>query len=799
MGSYIKSCYLALSSRNESKMKYFKPNFLSFLFLIIVLQLPAQSSVGTWKDYLNYSKTIGVAKLNDQVYTATRNAVFIYNTADNSLERLNKVNGLSDVNIVLISAHQPSETIFIGYANGNMDILNNRSIFNFAAIKNSSVVGDKAIRHITYYENRAFISTGVGILEFDLDRREVRETYTISPSGNVSTNETAVLNDTLFAATNDGLYFGFLQNDLTIFSNWELDLSTPAPFTEVKNCAVQNGRLYANIPAAPTPALYMRNENFLWDTLNQSGSITKIASSPSGLLLTSGYYIEQKESEGIHTKVFFSNYGGKWMNAKSLTADADGVIWIADDGLGLVKRNTDNSFEFIYPDGPATNRAFDIDLKHSQLWVATGAPERPGTWNNSFILDGFYSLINGKWRNYTHQSNPELLDTLFFDVPKVYVDPDDENQVYVGSYFSGFASVQNQEIEGFYSDYNTSLGERTEYVRSDGLSWVGVAGFAKDHLGNTWITNSYTNNPLSVKTKSGTWKSFNLLGPNGLGTNKNLLDVIVTQQNQIWAIVNRGGIVVFDPGSSIADDSDDKVRLMTAQIGKGGLPDNEVLCISEDLDGEIWVGTVDGVAVFYSPFDALTDRFSDARKILVQQNGVYQYLLEGQQVSSIAVDGANRKWIGTFGAGVFLMSSNGTEEIQRFTVENSPLISNMINDIVIDPKTGEVFMATSEGIVSYISDATQGLPANNCSSVYPNPVRENYSGPISITGLMRDSQVRITDTRGNLIFKTVSNGGKAVWDGKNMDGQRVATGVYFALSTDTEGESTCVSKILVIK
>ena len=244
-------------------MKYFKPNFLFFLFIVFALQLTAQSPVGTWKDYLNYSNTIDVARLNDKVYTATRNAVFIYKTSDNSLERLSKINGLSDVDIVLISAHQPSATVFIGYANGNMDILNGRSIFNFAAIKNSSVVGDKAIRHITYYNNKAFISTGVGILEFDLERREVRETYTISPSGNVSTNETAVVNDTLFAATNDGLYFGDLQNDLTIFSNWELDLSTPAPFTEVKNCAAQNGRLYVNIPSAPISALYMRGDDFL--------------------------------------------------------------------------------------------------------------------------------------------------------------------------------------------------------------------------------------------------------------------------------------------------------------------------------------------------------------------------------------------------------------------------------------------------------------------------------------------------------------------------------------------------------
>lgn len=275
--------------------------------------------------------------------------------------------------------------------------------------------------------------------------------------------------------------------------------------------------------------------------------------------------------------------------------------------------------------------------------------------------------------------------------------------------------------------------------------------------------------------------------------------MLIDQQGQLWMIINRGGIAVFNSGTSLAEESDDKIRVLTAELGRGGLPTNEVQCITEDLDGEIWVGTTDGVAVFYSPFDALTDNFSDARRILVQQNGIYQYLLEGQVVGTIAVDGANRKWIGTLGAGVFLMSEDGTEQIQRFTVENSPLLSNHINDIVIDSKTGEVFIATGEGIVSFISDATGGARENNCTSVYPNPVRENYTGPISITGLLRDSQIRITDSRGNLIFKTVSNGGTAIWDGKNTDGQRVATGVYFALSSDIEGTSTCVSKILVVK
>lgn len=771
-----------------------------FIFLFFSTQgLMSQRALGTWKDYLNYSQAVDVTILDHKIYTATRNAVFIYDTHDHGFERLNKVKGLSDVDIVSIHADAFSGSVFVGYANGNLDILQEKKIYNFAAIKNSSVVGDKAIRHITFHNNTAFISTGVGLLEFDIGKREVRETYTISSTGNISINETAIIHDTIFAATNEGLYFGHLSSDLSIFSNWEIDLSNPSPFADIKNCTVQDDDLFINIPSASVPGLYKRQSDYTWVLATATPYINKVNSSPAGLLVNAGFFVELKQKNGTSNALYISSYGGHNASVQNITADANGHIWIADKNNGLVKYYTDGSVEIIYPDGPATNNAFDLDFKHGQLWVATGAPERPGTWNNKFLLEGFYSFIDGKWKNYNRQSNPELLDMLFFDAPKVFIDPDEKDLIYVGSFFSGFTVVKDGEIEGFYSDYNTSLGPRTEYPRDDGYSWVGVAGMAKDWNGNMWFTNSFAASPLSVKTKSGTWKSFNLLGPNGIGNNKNLLNLIVDRQNQIWALINRGGIAVFDPGQSIADESDDKVRLLTAEIGKGGLPSNEVICITEDLEGEIWIGTMDGIGVFYSPYDVLNDNFSDARKILVQQNGIYQYLLEGQAVSAIAVDGANRKWIGTTGAGLFLMSPNGTEEILRFTYENSPLISNTINDIVIDPKTGEVFIATSQGIVSYMSDATSGGLSNDCLSVYPNPLRSDFEGSVSITGLLRDSQIRITDARGNLIYKTVSNGGRAVWDGKNTIGEKVTTGVYFILATDDAGESTCVNKVLVIK
>ncbi|HKL03979.1 MAG TPA: two-component regulator propeller domain-containing protein, partial [Cryomorphaceae bacterium] len=570
------------------------------------------------------------------------------------------------------------------------------------------------------------------------------------------------------------------------------------PFGVVRNCANQDGRLYINQPQLDTsPGLYLREEDETWTPVIGNGDINFLQPTELGLALSTSYFGMVLDESGTAPGIAIGDYNGSSVNVSSVTAEETGVIWLADSRRGLVKRDVNGSFEFIHPEGPGANFAFDLDFKDGELWVASGNPVRPGTWNNNFLTEGFYRLKNGEWKNYTRQTAPIIFDELFFDACKIYIDPVDRSKVYVGSYYRGLMELENEEITEIYDVTNSTLDDWAEYGEEG--EWVGVAGIAKDRDNNLWVSNSFADEPLSVQTPDGTWKSFSLGGSNGLGNNRQLLDLLIDQNGQKWSIVNRGGIIVFNEGESIESTADDRVNFLTATANQGGLPSNEVTCLTEDLNGEIWVGTTEGIAVFYSPFDILSDNPSDSRQILVEQNGVFQFLLDGQTVSAIAVDGANRKWIGTFGAGVFLMSSNGTEEIARFTSEDSPLLSNVVNDIVIDHTTGEVFFATSEGIVSYFSDAIAGSPTNQCTTVYPNPVRENYEGPISIDGLVRDSEVRITDVRGNLIYSTISNGGKATWDGRNTNGERVVTGVYFALSSDEQGETTCVSKILVVK
>jgi len=215
------------------------------------------------------------------------------------------------------------------------------------------------------------------------------------------------------------------------------------------------------------------------------------------------------------------------------------------------------------------------------------------------------------------------------------------------------------------------------------------------------------------------------------------------------------------------------------------------------VDGEVWVGTDEGVGIFYSPSTILTDNNYDAVRPLVNFDGYVQYLLETEVVTAIAVDGDNRKWIGTDRSGVFLLSPDGTEQIYHFTEENSPLFSNQIIDIAISAN-GEVFIGTASGIIAY--KGTASSPSDDYSDVYayPNPVPAGFDGLIAVKGLIEDSDIKITDINGTLIYSTRSEGGQAVWNGRNFDGRKARPGIYLVFAATPDGSEKVVSKILII-
>ena len=767
---------------------------LKYLTLLITTALfysaAAQNPIGQWNEFLSYRQGLKVALLKEQVFVATPNTIFIYHQDDNSIERITPLDKLSDVSITAMETDPLRNLIIVGYQNGNLDLLyENRSV-NIPDIKNSPVSGSKMIRNISIEGNFAYLSTGVGIIQLNLEREEISETFGIVSGTPLAVNQVAFSADSIYAATNVGLYAASKASDLTLFNNWMLQPETPQPLEEKRHVVINGNKIFLNVSTGPQPGLYYREFNSSeWLLSNALPGLDFLSVAQDKVHLGVSYFLELKDT-AVNSVLTVFDYNGQPMNARDAVTDVHGNTWIADGFLGLVQRRPDGSFAYHTPRGPGRNNAFKIDVLNDNLWIASGMPERQSTWNNSYIIEGFYGSQNGTWTNFVPETTPALTDNQLRDIAEVKIDPDNPNHVFVGSWFGGIAEVLNGEIINVFTEENSTLGLRTPFSED----YVGVAGLDIDADGVLWASNAFTEKPLSAKTPDGTWYSFGFGGL--LGGNNQLLELMIDSRGNKWILRKDGGILVFNENETLSDPSDDKAILITQD---DGLPSATVFAIAEDLDGEIWLGTAEGIAVIYAPGDIFSDSKPQARQILIQQDGNYEYLLETQAVSAISVDGANRKWIGTFGSGVFLMSEDGTEEIRSFKAENSPLISNMVNDIGINHKSGQVYFATDLGVVSYQSDASVGAVENTCTTVYPNPVRENYHGPIAIEGLTRNTEVKITDVKGNLIFSTRSNGGTAIWDGRDLSGNRVATGVYFALSTNTATESGCVSKILVIR
>ena len=176
------------------------------------------------------------------------------------------------------------------------------------------------------------------------------------------------------------------------------------------------------------------------------------------------------------------------------------------------------------------------------------------------------------------------------------------------------------------------------------------------------------------------------------------------------------------------------------------------------------------------------------------------YLLDGIPVSAIAVDGANRKWLGTYGSGLYLVSPDGTEILEHFTDENSPLLSNTINSLAINSETGVLMIGTDVGLCSYESRVTAPEPSLNKSRirVYPNPVRPEYSGNVVLTGLTSDADIKVVSTGGQVVAGGTSSGGSYIWDCRDLYGRRVSSGVYYFMISTSTASQGAVAKVVVL-
>ncbi|HYX08279.1 MAG TPA: two-component regulator propeller domain-containing protein, partial [Bacteroidales bacterium] len=442
--------------------------------------------------------------------------------------------------------------------------------------------------------------------------------------------------------------------------------------------------------------------------------------------------------------------------------------------------------EYLYPNGPASDRSFRIVTNKRKTYVTAGGFN--ATLSNNYTKPCYY-----EFSDFDGWSDICLGSDTARDITNVIVDPANPDHLFAATWGYGLFEFRNNQPVAHYNSENSPMQSVLEgdYIR--------LLGMAYDKNNNLWLTSSGVENNILVKKNDGEWKSFKY---GRLTGNSNITQLLITSRGDKWAVLPRGGgLLAFNNNETIDNESDDKKKVFSITDGEGVTITNQVYCLAEDRDGNIWVGTDDGPVVYYNPQSVFDGGIFEASKILVPKNdtSIYgEYLLKNQVVSAIKVDGANRKWIGTQGVGLFLMSPDGKKELARFTTDNSPLISNNILDISIDDQSGEVFIATDKGVVSYRGTATQGNEEFTNVYVFPNPVRENYEGDITITGLISDANVKITDISGNLVYETTSLGGQAIWNGRNFNGKRVKTGVYLVFCSNDDGTKTFVTKLLFI-
>ncbi len=781
---------------------------LPFLFLVFTLFVQGQSplSIGQWRDHFPYTSLVAVAEGGGHVYAASTTGLFRFDPATGEILRLNKTNALNDVGIQGLAWNEELGALLVHYSNGNLDLVRGESSTNIGDIKRSSIIGNKAIYAAHMEGSTAYLSCGFGIVVVDLAAREVRETWFIGPAGSqVRVNEIAMTADSIYAACGTGLFVAWRNApNLASFDSWRKreDMGTAlagGPFNAV---AVLGDRLLLNAqrPANTGDTLLVLEQEGTWSRFEPLfGRVNRrLDVSRDGQYVVVSHLFDLLAFDQSLAQAG-QVYGYEGFGARPLQAirAQEGHYWVADNERGLVRAVGGDVGSSIKPNGPKTSSALRMASDAGALYVATGAVT--GTWNSTYLKDGVHTLLNDRWNSVDRSEYPLMFGVNVFagalnDVICVVVDPDDPLHAFAGSWEEGLLELRNGEPVAIYNADNSALG--LDINGFEGRLFV--SGLAYDRDGTLWMANAWSERPIVARTKDGQWYSFST----GTLLNGNLLisDIVTGRNGYKWFVRPRGnGILVYDSGNSLESTDDDQLKVLNNQAGNGGLPAPEVYALAEDLEEQIWVGTSRGIAVFYTPSAIFSGSDFDAQQILIEQDGNTQVLLETEVVSAIAVDGANRKWVGTQSSGVFLLSADGREQLRHFTAENSPLPSNTINHLTIDGSTGEVFIATDRGIMSYRGQATEGADESQCASVFPNPVHETYTGPIAITGLVRNSEVKITDVSGNLVYRTVSEGGQAIWNGTDMSGNRAATGVYLVFASDRSGTFKCNTKLLLAR
>jgi len=765
-------------------MQLMKKRLLCFVFLIVT-QIGFTQNNFLWQGYFSYSSIGDLSNSPTAIFAASENALFSKNIDTNQLKTTNTIDGLSGETITSLYYSTVSNKTLIGYENGLMIVINEAdgSMLNIVDIINKQLPTNiKRINHFMEYNGIVYVSCDFGIVQFNLATMLFGDTYFIGDNGlEISVTQTAVYKGFIYASTSDGIrradvtgknLVDFNQWTKTTAGSWssietldaELFAINTSGFIHKYN-AVSND--FAVFKRLTQPAVDMRaNLNYLIITTANS------------------IYIYNKQMILVR-QIDNNQIPGSLLSFSCATSIGD-VLFIGtkENGMFNTTISISSTFENNTPIGPSRNNVFALQATNDVLWTVYG--DYSGSYN-PYPLDSYgiskYSATG--WLNIPYE---KLFGAK--SISRITVNPKNENEVYASSYFSGLVKIVDDVPKILYNPLNSGL----ESLTFLGPSYIDVRinGAAFDQSGNLWLNNSLIQKGLKVLKTDGQWQSFSLDGILDKSIDASMGRMIIDKNNTKWWCTNTDGLIGYNESIS-------KLKKINIGTDAGNLPTTDVRAIAVDNRNQLWIGTTKGLRILSNSSSFLTEDQIKTNPIIILENGLAQELLFEQFITDIVVDGANNKWVGTADSGVFLLSPNGQETKYHFTINNSPLPSNTINDIDINSSTGEVFIATAKGLISFKGNATEAKEDLNNVYVYPNPVRPEFEGTVKIAGLLDKATIKITDIEGNLVYETTSEGGTIEWDTTAFGKYKVASGVYMIFISAQDGIETKVKKVMIIR
>ncbi|MEP6931508.1 MAG: T9SS type A sorting domain-containing protein [Flavobacterium sp.] len=759
-----------------------KRRFLYILFLLLMQFVVAQNKL-SWQGYFSFNEIKDISESATTVFAASENALFSKSAASNLLKTTTTVDGLSGQTISAIYYSETFKKTIVGYENGLLIVINEAdgSILKKVDIINKQLPANlKKINHFMEHNGLVYVACDFGITQFNLTTSQFGDTYFIGDNGaEISVKQTAFFNGFIFAATSSGIRKADIANaNLIDFNQW----------------SVVNSGDWSSIEALDTQLIginaagyiHRYNSNTFVGFLQLPQAATDMRAKSHNLFITTANTVYVYNNQMILIRQISNS---QVMSDKLIFTCATSVgdliyIGTKENGLFSASLTSGSTFENNIPAGPFRNNIFSIDVTPNSVWAVYGDYD---LFYNPYNLDsyGISKYNNSVWLNIPYE---DVLDAK--SITRILVNPNNEKQVFASSFFSGLLKIENDIPTFLFNEKNSGLETLTTEVPT--YIDVRINATAFDKTGNLWVSNSRIKNGLKELKTNGQWQTYQISSILNDPEGTNFSSIAIDKNSTKWIGTSNDGVVGFNESSNT-------FKKMTFGTDVGNLPTADVRAVAVDTKNQLWIGTTKGLRVLSSVGNFQTETQLKANPIIIIEEDLAQELLYEQFITAIVVDGANNKWIGTVDSGVFMVSPNGQETKYHFTINNSPLPSNVVNDIKINSATGEVFIATNKGMISFKGIATDANDDLNNVYVYPNPVRPGFSGTVKIAGLIDKANIKITDIGGNLVYETTSEGGTIEWDTSAFGKYKVASGVYMIFISAQDGGETKVKKVMIVR